>query len=118
MTCGHDWSVHRTARGRTRDLPGRVRVLESVAGQGQGLATCHVARPITGDPHSPPWRRGANENTNGLPRQYFPKGSGPAVRTTRSSRSGLRTQPRPRLILGDRTPAEAMGGWLTGALAS
>ena len=67
------------------------------------------------DPRSP-WKRGTNENTNGLLRQYFPKG-------TDMNRYGKREldavavtlNGRPRKTLGWKTPAEALEALLSAA---
>ncbi|MFL9934537.1 IS30 family transposase [Paraburkholderia sp. RL18-103-BIB-C] len=64
------------------------------------------------DPHSP-WQRGTNENTNGLLRQYFPKGtdlSRWSAREIQAVANALNT--RPRKTLGWKTPVEALDEYL------
>jgi transposase, IS30 family len=65
------------------------------------------------DPRSP-WQRGTNENTNGLLRQYFPKGTDLSIYDADEiSAVAAALNARPRKTLGWKTPAEALDALLS-----
>jgi IS30 family transposase len=86
--------------------------------QGKELANHKDVTAKTGmpvyfcDPHSP-WQRGTNENTNGLLRQYFPKGTDLSLCSQAELDSvELKLNGRPRKVLGWKTPREALAEFL------
>jgi IS30 family transposase len=67
------------------------------------------------DPQSP-WQRGTNENTNGLLRQYFPKGTDLSTHSAEQIAAvAVALNSRPRKALGWKTPAEALDALLLSA---
>lgn len=64
------------------------------------------------DPRSP-WQRGSNENTNGLLRQYFPKGTDLSTFSqAHLNKIALRLNQRPRKTLGFESPADRLNAVL------
>ena len=99
-------------------LPDRLR-LTLTWDQGSEMAHhAEIAQLLDGgvyfaDPASP-WQRGTNENTNGLLRQYFPKGTDLSVHPEERLRAvEERLNHRPRKILGWATPASILAPHLT-----
>jgi IS30 family transposase len=118
---GHGAEAVREAITRTIiSLPQQVR--QSLTwDQGAEMAQHVDLRIDTGlqiyfcDPHSP-WQRGTNENTNGLLRQYFPKGTDLSVHSANDIAAVAMTlNSRPRKALGWKTPAEALEHYFRGA---
>jgi len=67
------------------------------------------------DPASP-WQRPSDENTNGLLRQYFPKGTDLSIPSPADlARVEKELNNRPRLVLGDATPEQVFTQILTSA---
>ena len=82
--------------------------------QGRELTLHQAIEAATGteiyfcDPHSP-WQRPANENTNGLLSQYFPKRTNLAVHSRADlDRAADELNHRPPIVLDDRTPHEVL----------
>jgi len=115
---GHGAAAVRDAITRTiTSLPEQIR--QSLTwDQGAEMAQHADLRIATGlqvyfcDPHSP-WQRGTNENTNGLLRQYFPKGTDLSAHCANDLAAVAMTlNSRPRKALGWKTPAEALNQYL------
>jgi IS30 family transposase len=116
---GHGAEAVRDAITRTMaDFPEQLR-RALTWDQGAEMAQHALLRIDTGlqvyfcDPQSP-WQRGTNENTNGLLRQYFPKGTDLSKHSTRDLGAvALTLNTRPRQTLGWHTPAEALNAVLS-----
>ena len=121
---GHGAEAVRDAIAATvGTLPGQLRI-SLTWDQGAEMAQHARLRLDTGlqiyfcDPHSP-WQRGTNENTNGLLRQYFPKGTD----LSKHSREDLDAvaaalNTRPRKTLRFRTPGEALNEVLQSSVST
>ncbi|WP_291798336.1 IS30 family transposase [Cellulomonas sp.] len=103
-------TLHAAVLARMGDLPGRL--MRSITwDQGTEMArhrtiTADLGAPVYFcDAHSP-WQRGSNENSNGLLRQYFPKGTDLSIYTADHLRAVEdEINHRPRAVLHDHTPA-------------
>lgn len=103
--------VQRSICGRLTQLPGELRRSLTLDNGSEfaGYAAIEAAVGLEvffTDPHSP-WQRGTNENTNGLVRQFFPKGTNLAlVSRYKVAKAERLLNDRPRKRLNYQTPSE------------
>lgn len=95
--------------------PSRVRTITPDRGtefaQYQAVSTELDAQVYFPDPHAP-YQRGTNENTNGLIREYFPKGTELDQQDDQTINAFVeQLNNRPRKVLGWKTPNEVFYGW-------
>jgi IS30 family transposase len=110
-------ALHAALKQRMSDLP--TTLLRSITwDQGTEMARHTAIAATLGtsiyfcDSHSP-WQRGSNENSNGLLRQYFPKGTDLSVHTPQHLKAvENEINHRPRHVVGDRSPAELFAALL------
>ena len=111
-------TLHDALKSRMADLPAAL--LRSITwDQGTEMARHLTIAKSLGAPvyfcdSRSPWQRGSNENTNGLLRAYFPKGTDLSTHSTQhllAVENELNN--RPKLILNDRAPAELFWALLT-----
>jgi len=123
LSSGKAPSVARTIARLLRPLPKRLRRTLTLD-NGKEFAAFKSLEAQTGikvyfaDPYSA-WQRGSNENTNGLLRQYIPKGCDmKAVSPHRLAQAVQNLNHRPRKCLGYKTPQEVMSARLSGAFGT
>ena len=105
--------VRRSICGRLMQFPSALRHSVTVDNGSEfadyaALEEALGAQVFFTDPHSP-WQRGTNENTNGLVRQFFPKGTNMNLMSRyKVAKAELLLNDRPRKRLGFRTPSEVL----------
>jgi IS30 family transposase len=110
-------SLHAALVARMQDLPPAL--MRSITwDQGTEMArhlatTDKLGAPVYFCDSRSPWQRGSNENTNGLLRDYFPKGVSLAKHPPQHLLAVERElNRRPRMVLGDRSPADLFAALL------
>ena len=107
----HAQHVRLAFQARLAKLPAHMR-LTLTYDRGTEMAcheqfTAEMGMPVYFCRAYSPWQRGSNENTNGLIRQYLPKGSDLSTATRRNlDHIEQRLNGRPRRVLGRKTPDE------------
>jgi len=112
LRSAHATEVMRAFLARLRKLPAHMRkTLTYDRGTEMALHEQFTARsgmPVYFCNAYSPWQRGTNENTNGLVRQYLPKGTDLSLATNKDLRFiENRLNNRPRRVLGSKTPNES-----------